>query len=249
MVHPLINLGNFPIYNLMAGIGLIFAISIFNKNIEGYSISTRKKDNLQLIFIANFFIGIFFSNFVNWFVFPDTLKYPVIERFRSGGFSFYYGIISFFLFTTMSLKIFKYNIHDCINHLIPSITIFHAFGRIGCSLGGCCYGKIINLTCFNLLTINRFPARELESIFLFLLFYLFQYRIKNNRSIIYFYSYAIFRFFIEFGRGDNRGILITPLLSPAQLISITIITFCTLYLLSNKYIQKHHKIVIVGDSN
>lgn len=118
-----------------------------------------------------------------------------------------------------------------------SVPLFHAFGRVGCFLGGCCYG----IPCRwgftakgNLLVpegngVCRFPVQLLEAgceLCLFvLLLYLFR---KGNRPgqlvFCYLLGYAPLRFGLEFLRGDAaRGFLLT--LSTSQWLSIPL--FCT----------------------
>jgi hypothetical protein len=52
--------------------------------------------------------------------------------------------------------------------------------------------------------ITNFPTQFCESLFLFILFFLLEYKIQRGRTVIYFTSYAVFRFLIEFLRGDDR---------------------------------------------
>jgi prolipoprotein diacylglyceryltransferase len=72
---------------------------------------------------------------------------------------------------------------------------------------------------------DRFPTAQLESLFFSLLFIALQLYIKKRRVVVSMTAYAIFRFFNEFLRGDDRGTLIAGSgLSPAQIISLTLIT-------------------------
>lgn len=112
--------------------------------------------------------------------------------------------------------------------LIPSIVLAHAFGRIGCFCGGCCYGKVTDSIFgvkFPFLDEKVLPTQLFESIFdliLFTVMAVFRKKIKYHNFEIYFMAYGTFRFFIEFLRGDDRGAT-NSILSPAQLLSIAII--------------------------
>lgn len=233
-LYPLIEFGNFPIYNLMGGLGFILGLILFLHNLKDTRLNNIQKDRLVTIYGMAFLIGMFFANFLNWFVFPDLLKYSISYRFYYGGFTFYFGLVGFLLTSTVLLKGFKFNVYESINILIPSILLFHGFGRIGCILGGCCYGKITNYNLLNLFTISRFPVREMEAISVFILFFIAQFVIKKNRHIFYFYTYPIVRFLLEFGRGDDRGKLFTAFLSPSQEISILLVVFVSLFLINKK---------------
>ena len=110
-----------------------------------------------------------------------------------------------------------------------SITIAHAFGRLGCMFAGCCHGHITtewygmwNET----LRAKTVPIQLMEAVFLFLLsavliFLLFKFKSKDTMAI-YLVSYGIWRFVIEFFRDDYRGSFI-PGLSPSQFWSIIMV--------------------------
>ena len=106
------------------------------------------------------------------------------------------------------------------------ITIAHAFGRIGCFLAGCCYGietdSIFGVQ-FPGMHTHVYPTQLFEAIFLFilsgLLFYLGYKKKFLYTFSIYTFSYGVFRFLIEFIRGDDRGAYFLSL-SPSQWFSI-----------------------------
>jgi phosphatidylglycerol:prolipoprotein diacylglycerol transferase len=115
-----------------------------------------------------------------------------------------------------------------------SIPLFHFFGRIGCFLGGCCYGiesKIgFTYTKNPIIEANgviRFPVQILEAVFNFALFIFLNYllchkKLKNKYLYVYLSIYSVGRFFMEYFRGDTyRGIWFS--LSTSQIISIIII--------------------------
>jgi phosphatidylglycerol:prolipoprotein diacylglycerol transferase len=115
-----------------------------------------------------------------------------------------------------------------------SMPLFHFFGRIGCFLGGCCYGIESNIGFIYRINpiveannVRRFPVQLLEALFDIILFFLLNYLLKSGKfknKILYVYLaiYSVGRFFLEFFRGDAyRGIWFT--LSTSQIISILII--------------------------
>jgi phosphatidylglycerol:prolipoprotein diacylglycerol transferase len=133
---------------------------------------------------------------------------------------------------------------------ITSVPLFHFFGRIGCFLGGCCYG--IESHVGFIYTINpiveangvrRFPIQIVEAIFNITLFFLLSYLLQHKKTkekfvYVYLGLYATGRFFIEFFRGDTyRGIWFS--FSTSQIISILIILvllirFCYKYIRTPK---------------
>lgn len=110
-----------------------------------------------------------------------------------------------------------------------SITIAHAFGRIGCLFAGCCHGHVTTewYGIWNeQVGAKTVPIPLYESIFLFILsavmiVLLFKFHSKDNMAV-YLVSYGIWRFIIEFFRADNRGGRIIGLY-PSQFWSILMI--------------------------
>lgn len=114
------------------------------------------------------------------------------------------------------------------------IPLFHAFGRIGCFLCGCCYGvecrfgvtyhyAVVELAN----GVPRLPVQLIEAVFNFALFAFLTiqfYKAKNRGLLLHFYlfAYPVFRFFMEFLRGDAyRGIWCG--LSTSQWISLLLL--------------------------
>ena len=126
-----------------------------------------------------------------------------------------------------------------------SIMIGHAFGRIGCFLAGCCYGVETDAWYgmkFVTHDHNVVPTQLFEAIFMFLLIgvgiYMIMKKKINYVSFLYFITYPIFRFFIEFLRGDERGTLL-PLFSPSQWQSILMLVIAVVLLV--KYVKNPFK--------
>lgn len=120
------------------------------------------------------------------------------------------------------------------------VPLFHFFGRIGCFLGGCCYGieSDFGFTFHNSIVesangVNRFPVQLFEAGFNLLLFtailiLLIKGKLKNRLFLLYMFVYAIGRFILEFFRGDEyRGFLFG--LSTSQIISMLIIAVIAIY--------------------
>jgi len=108
-----------------------------------------------------------------------------------------------------------------------SITAAHCIGRIGCTLAGCCYGKVTDAW-YGIQFIGvegkRIPTQLFEAIFLailtgVLLLLIFKYNFKYT-FIVYLGSYSIFRFVIEYFRDDPRGD--NGIFSPSQIWCIAI---------------------------
>lgn len=116
----------------------------------------------------------------------------------------------------------------------PTFPLFHFFGRIGCFLAGCCYGRPLNpaIRVISNVAVDRYPVQLIEAIFELLLFCILLRKSRvMNRDISlwdYLLPYSIFRFLIEYFRGDTiRGIFI--LFSTSQWISLSIILFYVVF--------------------
>ena len=129
-----------------------------------------------------------------------------------------------------------------------SITIAHGFGRIGCFFAGCCYGKETEAWYgiqFPGLHTKVIPTQLFEAIFLFVLsaamiVLLFVVNFKYNMSL-YLISYGIWRFVIEYFRGDYRGSFI-PGLSPSQFWSIIMVLLgIVIFFLYKKFDPRFNK--------
>ena len=123
------------------------------------------------------------------------------------------------------------------------ITLAHGFGRIGCFLAGCCYGietdSIFGVR-FPGHSVNVYPTQLYEACFLFLLSGLLVYLGYKKKFLytfsVYTFGYGVFRFLIEFIRGDDRGAYFLSL-SPSQWFSIISIILSVILYFLFKYIK------------
>ncbi len=134
--------------------------------------------------------------------------------FGVGGF-----ILAFFLFVR---KRYPDGLMKIVVITPASVALAHAFGRIGCFMDGCCYGKVSDAwyaMYFPVLQKTVIPTQLFEAIFLFILSALLILIAFKKRSLytipVYAMSYGVWRFLIEFLRDDYRGSLI-PGISPSQ---------------------------------
>ncbi|GHT02477.1 hypothetical protein AGMMS50276_32410 [Synergistales bacterium] len=165
----------------------------------------------------------------------------------SGGSVFYGGLIGFFVGLLIYAKYVKRPFLMYANFLTPYIALGHSFGRIGCLLGGCCYGAESGLFPFipSVFSIKYpithptlahpvLPIPLAESILCLLLsLFLFTRKSEKDNFMIYLTVYSVLRFALEFGRGDKiRGIY--GLFSTSQWISIGVFFFVSAWFLLYK---------------
>jgi prolipoprotein diacylglyceryltransferase len=151
----------------------------------------------------------------------------------------YRHLILSMLFATIPAIILNKPILACLDLYLIGFGIFHSFGRIGCLLGGCCFGRpaqkgLIYTNSYAKAGFPRYllnrpllPVQLIESGFLALLsitcITLYALHLPNGTIlVIYLSSYAIFRFYIEFVRADPDR-LFFGFFSEAQWTSLCIL--------------------------
>lgn len=169
----------------------------------------------------------------------------------SSGFVFYGGLIFGPIGYIIGCNIAKCQIGTGIflDEYAIVIPLAHAFGRIGCFCGGCCYGIFYHgfghVIYRNPITSVQagtgiFPVQLLEALLLFILslvLLLIYFKQKNSNKIplfpVYILSYSIIRFFMEFLRGDSeRGKLL--IFSTSQWISLCGMIAAVTWIVLNK---------------
>lgn len=184
---------------------------------------------------------VFVVSRIPWLISSFSVK-NIIYTILGGGFVFYGGLFGVLYGVYRYSKKHNYDPKKMSNLLAPAIPLFHSIGRIGCLLSGCCYGFELpeRVVIFNLIYMDRFPTQIVEAVFeliLFLIIMMYQKKKENSDALkLYLISYAVFRFVLEFARGDSvRGVLFG--VSTSQLISVGIL----LYFGAKHFIQKHQK--------
>ena len=167
-----------------------------------------------------------------------------------GGSVFYGGLIGGMISAGIAIKAKKYPADLITDVAAPSVALFHAFGRIGCFLGGCCYGIESDFGFVFTHSLNesangvrRLPVQLFESGFEFILFavlsiLLRKEKLKGRLFSLYLVLYGIFRFIIEYFRGDTyRGFIFG--ISTSQFISIFVVLGASVYLTLRTAKEKH----------
>ena len=133
---------------------------------------------------------------------------------------------------------------ETLSAMMPGMALAHAFGRVGCFLGGCCYGRVSNSPLAVVYPANSsaaklypnadatgslpvLPIPLFEAVFELLLFAALFYLVKKKKAYgpsLYAVAYGAFRFVCEYFRGDSRG-SVGGFLTPSQLLSLVLIAF------------------------
>ncbi len=241
-MHPvLLKIGSFELasYGLMTALGYVAASLYLLPRLK--KIGIDKDTFWNLIFIA--FIGALAGSkllyiIVSWPQLGTTLaeKLTNIVRDFRYGFVFFGGMIVSVGALVWYIKKKKLPLLKTADFLIVGLPLGHAFGRIGCFLAGCCYGRPTDLPWGVTFTdphslvppewlgIPLHPTQLYEcagNLVLFFLLHRASQKKHRNGSILveYILGYSLMRFIIEFFRGDFRGEYLLGL-SPSQVIAL-----------------------------
>lgn len=235
MKNELFSIGPVTVY----GYGLMIAIGILAAYLVGEY--RAKKQGLDENHVFNYVIwcvlGGFLGSKILYFItdFKDIMANPKIVLNLADGWVVYGGIIGGIFSAMLYAKIKKLRFLEWFDLLIPSVALAQGFGRIGCFLAGCCYGRetdsvfgiVFHDSSYAPNGVNLLPTQLISSALNFLHFVvliLFARRKKGDGQVgaLYLILYSIGRFILEFYRGDLiRGSVGS--LSTSQFISLFIV--------------------------
>jgi len=218
-------------YGLMIGIGFLAAVLL------GMYRAKKKGLNQEAILdiaiyaiLAGFLGGKILYVIVEWKRFLES-PWDVLG---SSGFVVYGGIITGVLAGYIYTRIKKISFVKYFDLVMPEIALAQGFGRIGCFLAGCCYGRQTD-SCLGVMFpegsmapsgVKLLPTQLFMSagdflIALALILYARKNKVDGNVGAGYLVLYGVGRFAIEFLRNDVRGSV--GALSTSQFISIFIV--------------------------
>jgi phosphatidylglycerol:prolipoprotein diacylglycerol transferase len=206
-MHPILfHIGPVPVYTyglcLLAGMGALFAITYFLGRRDGL-----EPETLLIPMVA---VGV-------GGVFGGRLSHLIVEPQRSAEFANFYGVLvpgtpgnivgimlgGFLGGTLMRRGLALPSSGNC---FAPATAGASVIWRVGCFMGGCCYGVETTLPwAIEIDGVGRHPTMVYEGLFNLLLFPILLWarpriRRENGLMIGYLAAYAFFRFWLEFIR-------------------------------------------------
>ena len=125
-----------------------------------------------------------------------------------------------------------------------AIALAHGIGRIGCLFAGCCHGKVTDAWygVYNVvLGVKTVPVQLFEALFLIALAAFLTWRLwrgmRGNLGL-YLSCYAVWRFFAEYLRSDDRGQSPIAFLSPSQFTAVILLLVGIGVLVLQRYLAK-----------
>ncbi len=233
MYNDLFTIGPFTVhgYGLMIAIGVLAALFIAEARAKKRDMNADVLYPLTLVCVVFGFASakVLFC-IVEW---RQFIKNP-LQLLTGNGFVVYGGIIGGVLAAFLYCRLKKLNFWDYFDIVLPSVAVAQGFGRIGCFLAGCCYGRETDSFLgiafthsdyapngVKLLPTQLFSAAGMFLIAGFLFWYAKKERKKGQVGALYLVLYSIGRFIIEFFRDDYRGAV--GFLSTSQFISLFIL--------------------------
>ena len=260
--------GIYP-YGLCMGVGIILCFLFLLFTMWKKKFNDAASDTILLIGIFGTGFGIFaamlFQATYNYIDDPsagfDLLSGMTFIGGLIGGVVSFLGVYFLYMYVVRprtKIKLLTNHMNATLTDALPfipiGICIAHAFGRLGCFFGGCCYGRRTDawygIACSAIhgetLPYNVVPTQLFEMAFLLVLAgvmaLLYFKRRFNCNFAVYMIAYGIWRFLIEFVRADDRGALILGL-QPSQFWSLIMIPlgvgYIFLYLFVLKKQMKH----------
>lgn len=236
MYPVLFDAGSFKIYTygFMIAVGVAVAVwYLVNRGKKEVKLAFDQANNLFLVIFAAAFIGgkvfLFFED-------PSRYAHNPKYLFTGSGFVFYGS----FLFAVPAMLWFfrrnKLPVYPMLDIMAVVTCLVHMFGRIGCFMAGCCYGKptaaffgvtFTDAACqARPLNTPLYPTQLMEAgyillIMVFLLWVRGRKQFHGQLFLLYLILYATGRFVLEYFRGDvSRGFIIDGYLSHSQFISL-----------------------------
>lgn len=244
-------------YGVMVALGFFFAISAVT--------SEARRKNLDADAIVNLLFGL-----ILWGIVGSRLLFVALEwhsyvdrplsilNIREGGLVFQGGLVCAALYAVISITRQKLPFWKTVDAVIIGVPLGHAFGRLGCTAAGCCYGQPTDLPWAITFTdpgvagaplnVPLHPVQLYESIGNLAIFTLLMviarrgvFRSDGRILALYLLAYPLLRYVTELFRGDEvRGFFLQDrlghALSTSQAISLVelLIGFgLTVYLKNN----------------
>ena len=215
-------------YGLMIALGVLAAVLMAGFRAKRKGLSADTVYGLGLVALIFGFIGAkLLYLIVEWKYFIEA----PLRALSGQGFVVYGGIVGGVIAAILYCRKKKIRFMRYFDLVAPSLALAQGFGRIGCLLAGCCYGRetdslwgiVFSHSLYAPNGVRLIPTQIMHSAANFLiagilLLYARKDRKAGRVGAMYLILYSVGRFTIEFFRGDYRGYV--GVLSTSQFISI-----------------------------
>jgi phosphatidylglycerol---prolipoprotein diacylglyceryl transferase len=243
-VHPIaLQLGSFKIhwYGVMIALAFLAGLWTATRRARRENISAEKIADIVLWLMIGGIIGARIV-YVTTYWKEEFADQPFSEIFmiQHGGLVYYGGFIGATIAAIIYIRWKQLPLWKIADVLAPSIALGSVFGRTGCLLNGCCYGRptdlpwaitFTNLQAHDLsgtpLNVPLHPTEIYDALLNLMLYaflaWLFRHKKFDGQIFAtYLICYAITRSIVEYFRGDYTNLHYHLGLTPAQWISVPI---------------------------
>ncbi len=244
-MHPvLIQIGSLKVYSygVFVAIGFLAALWVAGREIARKGLDRDRFYDMGFWVVFSAIVGArLFHVLVYWNVYRDA---PAeIFKLWNGGLVFYGGFLAAVAAGAWFLRRHRMPFLPVADASALGIPLGLAFGRLGCTAAGCCYGKFSTLpwaivftdpTSLAPLHVPLHPTQIYESIAGFAIFgFLYatrdRFETPGMRFWVMIVLYGVIRSFLEIFRDDPRGFL-GPF-SESQIVSAVLILYAVVSIL------------------
>jgi phosphatidylglycerol:prolipoprotein diacylglycerol transferase len=221
-------------YGILAATGFLVGFGTASRRAPRVGVKSEDVYNLAPWIIIGTVLGARFLYVVSYWD-KEFAGQPLWHIFNMrSGVVYYGGLIGASLGTIIYTRRARLPLWTLADAMAPSIPLGHAFGRIGCFMTGCCYGRACDLPWavhFPKVHLTQgapvHPVQLYESalnfIFYALLAWVFRRRKFDGQVFaLYLIGYATMRAFTESFRGDYTQHYLAGTLTPGQTVSIIV---------------------------
>lgn len=218
-------------YGLMIGIGFILCLFLGSRRANKHGLSSDAIWDIAMYGIVFGFLG---AKLLYVLVEFKAFMANPLSVIGSEGFVVYGGIIAGVLSAIVYCRKKKLVFLEYFDLAVPSIALAQGFGRIGCFLAGCCYGRETDSWIgvvfpaggqapvgVKLLPTQLFSSAGDFLLVIILILYYKKAKHTGDVGALYMLLYGVGRFILEFFRADDRGGVAG--LSTSQAISLVIV--------------------------
>ena len=232
-------IGTFPV---CVGIGLAFGTAFIFLQLKRMAVSPERENAVMPAIPFTFIVGAVGAHIVDVILIGGVKA--LIKTPFAYGLTFYGWLFTACIFLLIYSRAVHISPAFMLNLFCPAFAAAQAWGRLGCFLGGCCYGQpsswgvvypVGSLPYTHFGATPLLPVQLFECIYLAVLFIVLIVFIRfKRRAVWYFILAPIGRFVLEFFRSDERGVLFKETLSPSQWFSIVFFVVGICWFLSIK---------------
>lgn len=237
-------------YEILIALGFFCALLYFRVFADRFRFGARLQNLVIVCALAALIGGYGFAVLTQ--AIYNALEEGRFEIVNSTGATFYGGLIGgagLFIAIYFAAGHFLLKPREAAEHFSQlseiaagSIAVAHGMGRLGCLFAGCCHGAVTDAW-YGVYhgSVKVVPVQLFEALFLFALCGFLTWRLlkgRKNNLAVYLMAYAVWRFFAEYLRADDRGATFVSFLTPSQLTAVALFLFGAGLMAGAVYIER-----------